>query len=143
METKLAHITQVGGETVSQDLKEHLIHVAILCREYMRKMGCPAMGYIVGILHDAGKAGAAFQNRMDAIRAGRPDPGQGGGHASAGAVILNKAGGKPDTIYKGLHYRLCVRLFFPIMRLCRTISLWRERMDIKPGCSARRMNCRR
>lgn len=100
METKIAHITKAGKETVSQDLKEHLTHTALLCREYMRKMECPSMGYIVGLLHDAGKAGAAFQNRMEAIRAGLPDPGQKGGHAAAGAVILDKAGGNPQELYR-------------------------------------------
>lgn len=112
METKLAHITQVGGETVSQDLKEHLTHVAILCREYMRKMGCPTMGYIVGILHDAGKAGTAFQNRMNAIRAGRPDPGQKGGHASTGAVILDKISGKPHEPYRSFALQVMCEAIF-------------------------------
>ena len=96
MKTKTAHVTKIGNQTISQDLKEHLTHVAELCSEYMRKIGCPAMGYIVGILHDAGKGCAAFQDRMEAIGAGRPDPGQKGGHASAGAAILNKIGGKPE-----------------------------------------------
>lgn len=95
---KIAHVTKTGEEIISQDLGEHLTHVAVLCREYMRKLGCPAMGYIVGILHDAGKAGTAFQKRMEAIRAGQSDPGQKGGHASAGAVILNKIGGKSNEI---------------------------------------------
>ena len=98
MEMKIAHVTKTGEEIICQDLREHLNHVAVLCREYMRKLGCPAMGYIVGILHDVGKAGTAFQNRMEAIRAGQYDPGQKGGHASAGAVILNKIGCKSNTI---------------------------------------------
>ena len=59
---KTAHITKIGNEIIIQDLREHLTHVATLCREYMRKIECPAMGYIVGILHDAGKAAHSFQD---------------------------------------------------------------------------------
>lgn len=112
MKIKTAHITKIENEIIDQDLKEHLIHVAALCREYMRKIECPAMGYIVGIFHDIGKASPVFQNRMDAIRAGQPDPGQKGGHASAGAVILNKLTGKPDTIYKSFALQaMCEAIF--------------------------------
>lgn len=112
MKIKTAHITKIGSEIIAQDLKEHLTHVAALCREYMQKIECPAMGYIVGILHDAGKAALSFQNRMDAIRAGQPDPGQKGGHASAGAVILNRLGGKPDTIYRSYALQtMCEAIF--------------------------------
>lgn len=112
MKIKAAHITKIGSEIIAQDLKEHLTHVAALCREYMQKIECPAMGYIVGILHDAGKAAPFFQNRMDAIQAGQPDPGQKGGHASAGAVILNRLSGKPDTIYKSFALQaMCEAIF--------------------------------
>ena len=75
---KIAHVVSTESETIVQDLKDHLHHVAVLCREYMEQIGCPAMGYIVGICHDAGKACAAFQDRMEAIRAGLPDPGKKG-----------------------------------------------------------------
>lgn len=90
---KIAHVRKDEDTAVVQDLKEHLNHVAELCRDYMEEIGCPSMGYIVGIMHDAGKAGAVFQRRMEAILAGEKDPGQKGGHASAGAVILNKVAG--------------------------------------------------
>lgn len=109
---KIAHVTLIENETIVQDLKDHLHHAAELCREYMGKIGCPSMGYIVGILHDAGKAGAAFQDRMEAIRAGLPDPGQKGGHASAGAAILDKFGGKPDNLYKSFALQaMCEAIF--------------------------------
>lgn len=93
---KIAHVTVIDGKVIVQDLKEHLEHVAALCREYMREMGCPAMGYVAGLLHDAGKAAGSFQDRMTAIRQGKPDPGQRGGHASAGAVILRETAGCRD-----------------------------------------------
>lgn len=93
---KIAHITKRDDEVIVQDLREHLENVAVLCQEYMRKVDCPAMGYIVGILHDAGKAGM-FQNRMSAILAGEEDPGRQSGHASAGAVILQKAAGNLNS----------------------------------------------
>lgn len=124
MKAKTAHITQIGNEIIDQDLKEHLIHAAVLCREYMRKMGCPAMGYIVGILHDIGKASVAFQVRMDAVREGLPDPGQKGGHASAGAVILNKIGGNPGTVYKSFALQaMCEAIFSHHAALPDNISL--------------------
>lgn len=93
---KIAHVTSTGNGMIVQDLKDHLLHVAVLCREYMRSIGCPSMGYIAGILHDAGKACAAFQDRMQAILEGKPDPGQRGGHAPVGAVLLDKFWGKSD-----------------------------------------------
>lgn len=86
---KIAHVTWRDGEGVVQDLKEHLLHTATLCSEYMREMGCPAMGYLAGLLHDLGKAAETFQARMRAILAGAPDPGQKGGHAAVGAAFLN------------------------------------------------------
>ncbi len=97
---KTAHITKTVDKIFEQDLKEHLLHTAILCRGYMGKAGCPGMGYLAGILHDAGKAGPAFQGRMEAIREGRPDPGQKGGHASAGAVLLGRLSQKLDHCSK-------------------------------------------
>ncbi len=99
---KIAHITVKEGKAVVQDLKEHLEHVAALCQEYMRGIGCPAMGYLAGVLHDAGKASGAFQGRMEAIRQGKPDPGQKGGHASAGAVLLQKVAGDLNTPFEKL-----------------------------------------
>lgn len=99
---KIAHVTIKEGKAALQDLKEHLEHVAALCQEYMRGIGCPAMGYLAGILHDAGKASAAFQDRMEAVRQGKPDPGQKGGHASAGAVLLQKAAGSESSPFESL-----------------------------------------
>ncbi|MBD5497563.1 MAG: CRISPR-associated helicase Cas3' [Lachnospiraceae bacterium] len=93
---KIAHVTVIDGKVMVQDLKEHLEHVAALCREYMRGIGCPTTGYVAGLLHDAGKAAGSFQDRMTAIRQGKPDPGQRGGHASAGAVILRETAGSRD-----------------------------------------------
>lgn len=90
---KIAHIAEKPDGTAIQDLKEHLDHVALLCSGYMKQIGCPSIGYVVGLIHDAGKAGTAFQARMEALRAGQPDPGQKGGHASGGAVLLNKVAG--------------------------------------------------
>lgn len=99
---KIAHVTVKEGKAAVQDLKEHLEHVAALCQEYMRGIGCPAMGYLAGILHDAGKASGAFQGRMEAVRQGKPDPGQKGGHASAGAVLLQKMAGCLSTPFEKL-----------------------------------------
>lgn len=94
---KIAHIIKRDDKIIAQDLKDHLENVGALCREYMKKINCPTMGYVVGILHDIGKSGAIFQNRMSAIQAGEADPGQKGGHASAGAVILKKIAGNLDS----------------------------------------------
>lgn len=93
---KIAHVTVIDGKVMVQDLKEHLEHVAALCREYLREIGCPTTGYVVGLLHDAGKTAGSFQDRMTAIRQGKSDPGQRGGHASAGAVVLRETAGCRD-----------------------------------------------
>lgn len=95
---KIAHVSKKDNVVLVQDLKEHLQHVAALCQKYMEKAGCGAMGYLVGLLHDAGKAGTSFQNRMEAIKAGEADPGQKGGHAFAGAAILNRAMGDEENL---------------------------------------------
>lgn len=100
MKAKIAHVEKTEDGIIVQDLKDHLLHVAALCRGYMERMGCPAMGYLVGLFHDAGKAGASFQNRMEAIASGQPDPGQKGGHASAGAVLLHRLGGEQGDMSK-------------------------------------------
>lgn len=90
---KIAHIVEKSDGMIVQDLKEHLEHVAVLCSGYMNHIGCPAIGYVVGIMHDIGKGSTPFQSRMEAIRSGQPDPGQKGGHASGGAVLLDKIAG--------------------------------------------------
>lgn len=87
---KIAHVTEKANGVIVQDLKDHLKHTAILCSGYMKSIGCPAMGYLVGLTHDLGKVSPAYQNRMEAIRSGQPDPGQKGGHASGGAALLDK-----------------------------------------------------
>lgn len=91
---KIAHITIKSDEVMVQDLRQHLENVAGLCGEYMRPLGCPAMGYLAGLIHDLGKVAPAFQARMEAISSGLPDPGQKGGHASGGAVLLEKIAGE-------------------------------------------------
>lgn len=100
MKAKIAHVEKTADGIIVQDLKDHLFHVAALCRGYMERMGCPAMGYLVGLFHDAGKAGASFQKRMEVIASGQPDPGQKGGHASAGAVLLHRLGGEQGDMSK-------------------------------------------
>lgn len=112
MKTKIAHVDKTGDEIIVQDLKDHLHHVAVLCRGYMEQMGCPAMGYLAGLFHDAGKAGASFQKRMEAIASDKPDPGQKGGHASAGAVLLHRLGGEQSDMYKGYAMQaMCEAIF--------------------------------
>ncbi len=91
---KIAHIAIRQDEVIIQELKQHLEHVARLCGEYMRPLGCPTMGYLAGLIHDLAKTLSAFQDRMEAIGSGLPDPGQKGGHASGGAVLLDKLAGE-------------------------------------------------
>lgn len=87
---KIAHVAETPDGMIVQDLKEHLEHVAELSGEYMRPLGCPSMGYLTGLIHDIQKSGKNFQDRMEAILSGKADPGQKGGHASGGAVLLNR-----------------------------------------------------
>ncbi|MGN1148249.1 MAG: CRISPR-associated endonuclease Cas3'', partial [Lachnospiraceae bacterium] len=109
---KIAHIRRKDDTVIVQDLKEHLNHVAALCQEYMRRIGCPTIGYITGLMHDIGKAGATFQQRMTTILAGESDPGQKGGHASAGAIVLNRvANSEENGLHQFLIQAMCEAIF--------------------------------
>ena len=54
MKTKIAHVDKTGDEIIVQDLKDHLHHVAVLCRGDLEQMGCRAMGDLAGVSLDAG-----------------------------------------------------------------------------------------
>lgn len=96
----------------TQDLKDHLNHTAELCQIYMNRIKCPSVGYLMGILHDTGKAGSHFQHRMQAIIKGEKDPGKGEGHAAAGAIILNEIAGNCDgTLQKMTVQMICEAIF--------------------------------
>ncbi len=112
---KIAHVTKTADGIVVQGLKEHLEHVAALCGGFMSDTGCPSMGYLVGLMHDAGKYLPQFQARMEAVCSGRPDPGQRGGHASGGAALLRKAAGdaeeSPDLAKRFAVQAMCEAVF--------------------------------
>lgn len=100
------------GDNLVQDLKDHLINVAELCQIYMNRVGCPSVGYLIGIYHDLGKSSDQFQNRMQKIMNKERDPGKGEGHASAGAIILNHlAGEQKETIHKMTIQMICEAIF--------------------------------
>ena len=44
-----------------QSLAEHSRHTAVLCARFCAVIGLEKLGYLTGLLHDAGKASCAFQ----------------------------------------------------------------------------------
>lgn len=96
---KIAHISKQGTNVYEQDLKQHLVHTAMLCRGFTEDFGCPATGYILGLLHDMGKAGNGFQDYMRAIKTEGGCTEKKVNHSSAGAVLLQKYVTNENLIY--------------------------------------------
>ena len=55
----IAHIRKLDNKT--QSLKEHCVQVAYLCEQAAAPLGLARMGFLLGVLHDLGKATCAFQ----------------------------------------------------------------------------------
>lgn len=70
----------IKGQTKEQwqKLKDHLTAVADMSRAFAERFNAGELGYIAGILHDAGKYSSEFQARLDG-KDGRVD------HSMAGA----------------------------------------------------------
>ena len=73
--------TDCEAHTRKQPLKEHLENVGHICQDFCYKY--PTIAYLLGYIHDLGKACDAFQTRL-LTGAGKVD------HSSAGAVYLQK-----------------------------------------------------
>lgn len=112
-----AHSTESPDKADWQMLEEHLNNVAALAEEFGAVFGAGDWGRLAGLLHDAGKATAAFQRRLE----GNP---QRVDHSSFGArlaqqnvgrfglllsyLVAGHHGGLPDggAQETELHYRL-------------------------------------
>ena len=68
-------------------LADHLAGVALLAELFASRFGASVHGKIAGLLHDLGKAEVVFQARMEAIKAGKKDPGDKQPHAHHGAAL--------------------------------------------------------
>ncbi len=71
-----------------QSLADHLTGVAECAERFGAWFGAGGQGKLAGLLHDLGKAEQVFQDRMQAIAAGRNDPGDKQPHAHHGAALL-------------------------------------------------------
>lgn len=70
-----------------QSLADHLSGVAKLAARFGAWFGASGHGSLAGLLHDLGKAEQVFQDRMQAIAAGKNDPGDKQPHAHHGAAL--------------------------------------------------------
>jgi CRISPR-associated endonuclease/helicase Cas3 len=70
-----------------QSLAGHLAGVAQLAEDFADSFCAGNHGKLAGLLHDLGKAEAVFQGRMEAIKAGKSDPGGKEPHAHHGAAL--------------------------------------------------------
>jgi len=74
-----------------QTVKEHLINVAQLTSNYMSVINCPSLGYLAGILHDAGKYTAAFDQYIsEVVDSEQNQHIKKLNHSAAGAILLNE-----------------------------------------------------
>ncbi len=96
---KIAHITKKESRIYAQDLKQHLIHTALLCSGFLEEFKCPVTGYILGLTHDVGKAGNDFQDYMITIKTEEVCTEKKVNHSSAGAVLLQKYITNRNPIY--------------------------------------------
>lgn len=78
-----AHTDADGTLANGQKLSEHLSNVANTCAAFARSFGYEEWGYVLGLLHDAGKASAEFQQRL----AGDP---QHVDHSTAGVKLCKE-----------------------------------------------------
>ena len=76
-----AHTVEGEGKEAWQPLAEHLQNVASLSAGFADKFGAPQLGHLIGLVHDAGKGSAEFQERLEG-RPGMVD------HSTAGAKLL-------------------------------------------------------
>ena len=71
----------------NQLLSDHLSGAATLAESFAAWFGAGGHGRLAGLLHDLGKAEDVFKARMEAIKAGKPDPGDKQPHAHHGAAL--------------------------------------------------------
>ena len=84
------------GEAIEgwQTLEEHLSNVACLSKRFASTFGCEGWGRAIGLLHDIGKAGDAFQRRIRGSSE-RAD------HSTAGARIAYDTYNVSQTSFLG------------------------------------------
>lgn len=92
------HLARYDSETDrEQTLREHSSTVSALCKTYGEPIGCPHLGELCGLIHDAGKAKQEFQEYLlsgDTRLRGKIN------HTSAGARYIIEKYGKSSDIYQ-------------------------------------------
>ena len=84
-----AHISE--DRKRKQTVKVHLTNVAVLTSDYMMIIHCPKLGYLTGILHDAGKLTAAFDQYIhNAVDSEHNEYVRKLNHSAAGAILLKE-----------------------------------------------------
>lgn len=72
----IAHVRDEDGSV--QPLMDHLTGVSLLARRHANKIGLPAQGELIGLLHDLGKFSTEFQNYLkSAVGLLNPDEDEG------------------------------------------------------------------
>ena len=60
----MEHLAHIAKDGTKQSLKEHSMHVSILCARYAEIIDCSALGRLIGLLHDMGKATQEFEDYL-------------------------------------------------------------------------------
>ncbi len=92
------HLARYDSETKrKQTLQEHGSTVSALCKVYSREIGCPHLGELCGLIHDAGKAKQEFLAYLlsgDKHLRGKIN------HTSAGARYIVERYGRSTDVYQ-------------------------------------------
>lgn len=95
----IAHIRSKDKQI--QALAEHTENVAKLCSQSCAKIGLPHLGYLIGLLHDMGKANTRFATYLESRVLGKPCPYTKGSihHAPVGAIYAYETWYRPEESY--------------------------------------------
>lgn len=96
----IAHIRQIDG--AKQSLKTHLEETARLASDNLRSLGLPTLGYLAGLLHDAGKYSDEFQEYIKAAASGEAVIRGKVDHSTAGGQLILAL--TPDTLTRENRY---------------------------------------